>query len=171
MTKKEQPFDKLRANGCVLAQSLVLASSSPRRRELIARLGIEPSRIAAPDVDETPLKNEGPRDYALRIAIAKAHAVPRAPGEVILAADTTVAAGRRILGKPSDEADLRRMLALLSGRRHHCQRSSTGSPTGHGADTPSWRKAAPDSEEAQSLATQNPEARRPGHSSANCHRH
>jgi septum formation protein len=103
-----------------LAQSLVLASSSPRRRELIARLGIEPSRIAAPDVDETPLKDERPRDYALRIAVSKAMAVPRADNEVILAADTTVAAGRRILGKPADEADLRRMLALLSGRRHHC---------------------------------------------------
>ena len=99
---------------------LVLASSSPRRRELIARLGIEPSRIAAPDVDETPLKNEAPRDYALRIAVAKAQAVPRGAGEVILAADTAVAVGRHILGKPSDEADLRRMLALLSGRRHHC---------------------------------------------------
>lgn len=100
--------------------NLVLASSSPRRRELIARLGIEPSRIAAPDVDETPLKNERPRDYVLRIAVAKAKAVPRGADEVILAADTTVAAGRHILGKPADEADLRRMLALLSGRRHHC---------------------------------------------------
>ena len=97
---------------------LVLASTSPRRRELLARLGLEPARIAAPDVDETPLKAELPRAYVLRLATAKAHAVTRAPGEVILAGDTTVAVGRRILEKPADEGDLRRMLGLLSGRRH-----------------------------------------------------
>ena len=78
-----------------------------------------PTRIAAPEIDETPLKAEVPRAYALRIALAKAAAVPREDDEVVLAGDTTVAAGRRILGKPADEADLRRMLALLSGRRHH----------------------------------------------------
>ena len=100
--------------------TLVLASSSPRRLELLARIGVAPARVAAPDIDETPLKVESPREYALRIAIAKAQAVARAPDEVILAADTTIAAGRRILGKPVDEADLQRMLALLSGRRHHC---------------------------------------------------
>ncbi|MEI9851287.1 MAG: nucleoside triphosphate pyrophosphatase [Sphingomonas sp.] len=99
---------------------LVLASTSPRRRDLLARIGVTPARIAAPDVDETPLKGELPRAYALRIAVAKAHAVPRAPDEIVLAGDTTIALGRRILGKPEDEADLRRMLALLSGRRHHC---------------------------------------------------
>lgn len=99
---------------------LVLASSSPRRLELLGRLGLAPNRVAAPDVDEAPLPAEPPRAYALRIALAKAAAVPRAPDEVVLAGDTTVAVGRRILGKPADEADLRRMLALLSGRRHHC---------------------------------------------------
>ena len=98
--------------------TLVLASSSPRRRELLARLGVVPDRIAAPDVDETPLKGEAPRAYVLRVALAKAAAVDRAPGEIVLAGDTSVAAGRRILGKPADDADLRRMLALLSGRRH-----------------------------------------------------
>jgi septum formation protein len=103
-----------------LMPSLVLASTSPRRLELLARIGVVPTRIAAPDVDEDPLKDELPRPYALRIATAKAHAVERGPGEVILAGDTTIAAGRRILGKPADEADLRRMLGLLSGRRHHC---------------------------------------------------
>jgi septum formation protein len=56
----------------------------------------------------------------LRVATAKAHAVERAEDEIVLAGDTTIAVGRRILGKPADEADLRRMLALLSGRRHHC---------------------------------------------------
>jgi septum formation protein len=99
---------------------LVLASTSPRRRDLLARIGVAPDRIAAPDVDETPLRDELPRAYALRIALAKAAAVARADDEIVLAGDTTVAVGRRILGKPEDEADLRRMLALLSGRRHHC---------------------------------------------------
>lgn len=98
---------------------LVLASTSPRRRELLARIGIEPSRLAAPDIDETPLKAEAPRAYVARLAEAKALAVTRAADEIVLAGDTTVAVGRRILEKPLDEADLRRMLGLLSGRRHH----------------------------------------------------
>lgn len=99
--------------------ALVLASTSPRRRELLARIGIAPTRIAAPEIDETPLKAELPRDYVARLARGKALAVERADGEVVLAGDTTVAVGRRILEKPADEADLRRMLGLLSGRRHH----------------------------------------------------
>ncbi|MGH6632403.1 Maf family protein [Sphingopyxis sp.] len=99
--------------------ALVLASTSPRRRELLARIGLVPARIAAPEIDETPLKAELPRDYVARLAKGKALAVERAPGEVVLAGDTTVAVGRRILEKPADEADLRRMLGLLSGRRHH----------------------------------------------------
>ena len=101
------------------APSLVLASTSPRRRELLARIGLEPARIAAPDIDETPLKGELPRAYVARLAESKARAVDRAADEVVLAGDTTVAVGRRILEKPADEADLRRMLGLLSGRRHH----------------------------------------------------
>ena len=99
---------------------LVLASTSPRRLDLLKRIGVEPSRIDAPDIDEDPLPGELPRPYVLRIAAGKANAVPRAEGEIVLAGDTTIAVGRRILGKPEDEADLRRMLALLSGRRHHC---------------------------------------------------
>jgi septum formation protein len=99
---------------------LVLASTSPRRLDLLARIGVTPDRVAAPDVDEAPHKAELPRPYVLRIATAKAHAVARAPDEIVLAGDTTIAVGRRILGKPEDEADLRRMLGLLSGRRHHC---------------------------------------------------
>jgi len=99
--------------------ALVLASTSPRRRELLARIGLVPTRIAAPEIDETPFKAELPRDYVARLAKGKALAVERAPDEVILAGDTTVAVGRRILEKPADEADLRRMLGLLSGRRHH----------------------------------------------------
>lgn len=99
---------------------LVLASTSPRRLDLLRQIGFDPARVAAPDIDEDPLPGEHPRPYALRIAEAKALAVSRAEDEIILAGDTTVAVGRRILGKPQDEADLRRMLGLLSGRRHHC---------------------------------------------------
>ncbi len=102
-----------------LVPKLVLASTSPRRRELLARIGLVPDRLAAPDIDETPLKGEAPRAYVARLAEGKALAVPRADNEIVLAGDTTVAVGRRILEKPVDEADLRRMLGLLSGRRHH----------------------------------------------------
>ncbi|ENY80510.1 Maf family protein [Sphingopyxis sp. MC1] len=122
------------------APSLVLASTSPRRRELLARIGIEPARIAAPDIDETPLKGELPRAYVARLAESKARAVDRAADEVVLAGDTTVAVGRRILEKPIDEADLRRMLGLLSGRRHHvysgvCVVGADGRPRVRVADT------------------------------------
>jgi septum formation protein len=99
---------------------LVLASSSPRRRDLLARLGIVPDRIVAPGIDETPLPRELPRAYALRLAEAKAHAVPREADDVILAGDTTIALGRRILPPAEDEAVQRQLLGLLSGRRHHC---------------------------------------------------
>ncbi len=99
---------------------LVLASTSPRRRDLLARIGVVPDSIAAPDIDEEPLKGELPRAYVQRIALGKARAVERADDEIVLAGDTTIAVGRRILGKPKDETDLRRMLTLLSGRRHHC---------------------------------------------------
>lgn len=106
-------------SGAATYPALVLASTSPRRRELLARIGLKPSRIAAPEIDETPLKGELPRGYVARLAEGKALAVERAADEVVLAGDTTVAVGRRILEKPADEADLRRMLNLLSGRRHH----------------------------------------------------
>ena len=122
------------------APSLVLASTSPRRRELLARIGLEPARIAAPDIDETPLKGELPRAYVARLAESKARAVDRSADEVVLAGDTTVAVGRRILEKPADEADLRRMLGLLSGRRHHvysgvCVVGADGRPRVRIADT------------------------------------
>jgi septum formation protein len=98
---------------------LILASSSPRRRDLLARLGVEPSRIASPDIDETPRKGELPRVYAMRMAMEKAQAVPRGEGEIILAGDTTVAVGRRILQQADDAEMQRGFLKLLSGRRHH----------------------------------------------------
>ncbi len=97
--------------------SLILGSSSPRRRELIARLGIEPARIAAAEIDETPHKNEQPRPYAVRMAREKAHAIA-GDGAFVLAGDTVVALGRRILPKAEDEATARQCLELMSGRRH-----------------------------------------------------
>lgn len=99
---------------------LVLASSSPRRRDLLARLGVVPSRVASPDIDESPHRAEVPRAYALRLAVEKACAVGRAAGEIVIAGDTTIALGRRIL-PPADTADIQRdLLGKLSGRRHHC---------------------------------------------------
>ena len=96
---------------------LILASASPRRRELIARLGIVPSAVAAADIDETPCKAEVPRDYAARMAREKALAVAGDEAHV-LAGDTVVALGRRILPKAEDEPTARHCLRLLSGRRH-----------------------------------------------------
>ncbi|MEM7665715.1 MAG: nucleoside triphosphate pyrophosphatase [Pseudomonadota bacterium] len=98
------------------ALHLTLASASPRRRDLLARLGLEPDAIQPADIDETPHKAELPRDYALRMGEEKAAAV-KADGYV-LAGDTVVAAGRRILPKTEDEAEARACLELLSGRRH-----------------------------------------------------
>lgn len=107
------------------APQLILASASPRRRELLARLGIEPAAITSPEIDETPLRGERPHDYARRMAREKASApVPAsasldlAADPVVLAGDTVVACGRRILPKAEDEATARACLELLSGRRH-----------------------------------------------------
>lgn len=97
---------------------LVLGSASPRRLELLSQLGIVPDDIRPADIDETPLKGELPRPYCNRVTLDKAKAVPRAPGEVVLTADTTVAVGRRILGKPADAREAETFLRLLSGRRH-----------------------------------------------------
>lgn len=99
---------------------LVLASTSPRRRDLLARLGVVPARVAAPNIDEAPLPGELPRAYALRLAEAKARAVERAADEVVLAGDTAIALGRRILPPAETPEIQRRLIDLLSGRRHHC---------------------------------------------------
>lgn len=97
----------------------MLASGSPRRLELLARLGVRPAGVLPADIDETPQPGERPQALAARLAGAKARAVAALrPGAVVLAADTVVAAGRRLLGKPADAAEARAMLALLSGRRH-----------------------------------------------------
>ena len=101
--------------------SLILASSSPRRLALLEQVGIEPDQVVSPDVDETPLPRELPRAHAQRLARAKAMAVAARIGRqagFILAADTVVACGRRILPKASTVEEARACLELLSGRRH-----------------------------------------------------
>jgi septum formation protein len=98
---------------------LILASASPRRLDLLRQVALAPDAIDPADLDETPLKAELPAQHALRLAIAKAEAVAsRHPGAFVLAADTVVACGRRILPKAEDAATARRCLELLSGRRH-----------------------------------------------------
>ncbi|MQX38388.1 Maf family protein [Roseospira navarrensis] len=98
---------------------LVLASASPRRLDLLARLGVTPDRVDPADLDESPLPRELPRDHARRLARDKARAVAaRHPGSFVLAADTVVARGRRILPKAEDAATARRCLSLLAGESH-----------------------------------------------------
>lgn len=97
---------------------LILGSASPRRRELLAQLGLEPDRIETPDIEETPRRDELPRPYCLRMATEKAGVIAVAEDEVALCADTTVAVGRRILGKPHDTDEAETFLRLMSGRRH-----------------------------------------------------
>lgn len=97
---------------------LVLGSASPRRLDLLAQAGIVPDAVRPPDIDEAPRRAEAPRDYVRRIAREKVAAVEAAEGEVVLCADTTVALGRRILGKPASEAEAGATLRLLAGRRH-----------------------------------------------------
>jgi septum formation protein len=99
--------------------TLVLASASPRRLELLRQIGVVPDVIDPAEIDETPLPRELPAAHVVRLARSKAEAAhPRHPDAFVLAADTVVACGRRILGKPENEATARRFLRLLSGRRH-----------------------------------------------------
>lgn len=98
---------------------LILASASPRRKELLARIGVVPDAIRPADIDETPKHGELPAAYVERLACEKARVMAQAnPDAAVLAADTTVAVGRRILEKPTDAEQARAFLALLSGRRH-----------------------------------------------------
>jgi septum formation protein len=106
--------------GGACQQKLVLASSSPRRVELLKQIGITPDAIAPADIDETPLKGEHPRQLAQRLAAQKAQAIAsHHPGCYILAADTTVACGTRLLDKAENTEYARHCLDMLSGRRHH----------------------------------------------------
>ena len=98
---------------------LILASASPRRLDLLARIGVTPDAVIAADIDESVPRDELPRQHALRLAREKADAVARQqPDALVLAADTVVAVGRRILPKVEDAATLRACMKLLSGRRH-----------------------------------------------------
>ena len=97
---------------------LILGSGSPRRKELLAQLGLVPDAVLPPDIDETPQKGELPRPYAMRLAREKAFCVVAGPDDVVLCADTTVALGRRILGKPADAGEAAKFLTDLGGRRH-----------------------------------------------------
>lgn len=98
---------------------LILASASPRRRDLLSQIGLAPAMVAVAAIDESPHPRELPATLALRLAVEKAAAVaPRHPGAVVLAADTVVACGRRVLPKAEDAATAERCLRMLSGRRH-----------------------------------------------------
>lgn len=99
---------------------LILASASPRRKDLLAQMGVVPDLIVPADIDETPLSGEAPRAHALRLARAKAEAIAALHSDAwVLAADTVVACGHRILPKVEDADTARQCLGLLSGRRHH----------------------------------------------------
>lgn len=97
---------------------LILGSGSPRRRELLAQLGLKADDIRPPDIDENPKPGELPRPYCVRLAREKVLAIPSDEDDIVLSADTTVALGRRILGKPEDAAEAAAFLFALSGRRH-----------------------------------------------------
>ena len=115
-----------------MVSPFILASASPRRLQLLTQVGLAPDSVEPADLDETPLAGELPRSHAARLAAAKAAAVAvRHPAAIILAADTVVACGRRILPKPESEAEVRACLELLSGRRHRvyggiCVRAPNG---------------------------------------------
>lgn len=97
---------------------LILGSASPRRREALAQLGVTPDAVLPPEIDETPARGELPHPYAARMAREKAFAIAAGADDVVLCADTTVALGRRILGKPRDAAEAADFLVRLGGRRH-----------------------------------------------------
>jgi septum formation protein len=112
---------------------LVLASASPRRLDLLERIGVRPDAVVPADIDESVPDGEQPRDHALRLAREKAHAIARGePEALVLAADTVVAVGRRILPKVEDEETLRRCMRLLSGRRHRVLTGVALAVPGHG---------------------------------------
>lgn len=98
--------------------ALILGSGSPRRWELLAQIGVVADAVRPPDIDETPSKSELARPYCVRMAREKVWAVEADETDIVLSADTTVSAGRRILGKPENIDEARQFLTLLSGRRH-----------------------------------------------------
>ena len=141
---------------------LVLASQSPRRSEILRQAGI-PFTVRPVEVDETPLSGERPRAYVERLALAKALAAPAGQQETVLAADTTVTIDGAVLGKPADAADARRMLALLSGKRHDvltgiCLRKGD-SPILDCASTAVWFQPLSDEEIGAYVASGEPDGK------------
>ncbi|MDV4146261.1 MULTISPECIES: Maf family protein [Shimia] len=98
--------------------TFILGSGSPRRRELLAQIGVVADAIRPPEINEDPRKGELPRPYCERITREKAAAVEAGPDDIVLCADTTVAMGRRIMGKPRDAGEAAAFLVALGGRRH-----------------------------------------------------
>jgi septum formation protein len=98
--------------------AFILGSGSPRRLQLLAQLGVHPDAVQPPEIDETPHKGELPRAYCARVTLEKVQAVTAGPEDLVLCADTTVALGRRIMGKPRDAGQAAEFLLALSGRRH-----------------------------------------------------
>jgi septum formation protein len=96
----------------------ILGSASPRRKELLAQIGVFPDAVLPPDIDESPRKSELPRPYCARLSVEKVRAVVAGSDDIILCADTTVALGRRIFGKPADAGEAAQVLSALGGRRH-----------------------------------------------------
>ena len=121
------------------APVLVLASASPRRRELLAQIGVEADIVDPADIDERPMSGEPPRAYVARLAAEKAATVAERhrAGALVLAADTVVYAGRRILDKPADRSQAARLLSFLSGRRHRVATAVVLNRVGDGAE---WRR-------------------------------
>lgn len=139
---------------------LVLASQSPRRREILERAGVRFTVRAGSAVDETPRPGEAAETYVVRLACEKAAAVPRSAGEVILGADTTVVVDGSILGKPEDAAGATLMLRQLSGRAHEvitgiCLRSDAGAATDL-ATTRVWFSALSDAQIAAYVSSGEP---------------
>lgn len=119
MTNEDLPrAENAPAGALGVAPRFILGSASPRRLELLAQIGIRPDAVVPADIDETPGRHEDPRSYTSRMAREKAEALAGRVEGAILCADTSVTAGRRILGKPADAAEARDFLRLLSGRRH-----------------------------------------------------
>lgn len=118
MTDMNTPRPDSLPSGVSHIPRLVLGSASPRRLELLAQIGIRPDQILPADIDETPLRHEDARGYTCRMAREKAAVLMCQTEGAILCADTSVVAGRRILGKPADADEARGFLRLLSGRRH-----------------------------------------------------
>jgi septum formation protein len=140
---------------------LVLASASPRRRELLARLGL-PFHVVPAHVDESPLPGEAPADLANRLAASKAAAVlAERPSAIVLAADTVVSHAGQALGKPTNVADAVRLLRALRGRRHEVITAVCVARAGHpllaaASHTAVWMRRYTDAEIAAYVATGDP---------------